>query len=189
MTKESGKQGTPISPYDEILILDENDMPLPFGCAGEMVTKGPYTITGYYNNPQANTESFTSDGYYRTGDIAVLNEKYELTILGRSVEQINKGGEKIMPAELENCIRQYEKVKDCCVAGIPDKELGNVIAAFVIPNSEKITIKAMKDFLNEHGIARYKFPDKLINVKSFPLTAVNKIDKKKLISSINGECL
>ena len=186
-SSDSGRQGTPISPYDEILILDENGAPLPYGRAGEMVTKGPYTITGYYNNPEANAESFTSDGYYRTGDMAVLNERYELTLLGRAVEQINKGGEKIMPAELENCIREYDKVADCCVAGIPDSDLGSVVAAFIIPNGDEISLSELNAFLGKHGIARYKYPDRIMNMRSFPLTAVNKVDKKKLVRGLCGD--
>lgn len=187
LSSDSGKQGTPISPYDEILILDEDGSSLPFGRAGEMVTKGPYTIKAYYNNPEANKESFTSDGYYRTGDLAVLNERYELTLLGRVVEQINKGGEKIMPAELENCIRKFEKITDCCVTGIPDKEIGNSIIAFIIPKEDEISVAELNAFLGEHGIARYKYPDRVINLKSFPLTAVNKVDKKKLVRELCGD--
>lgn len=183
---DSGKQGIPISPYDEILILDENGEPLPFGKSGEMVTRGPYTITRYYNNPEANMESFTKDGYYRTGDLAVLNERYELTILGRAVEQINKGGEKIMPAELENCIRKHEGISDCTVVGMPDDELGNLVIAFIIPRDEDIEIKQLHKLLEESGVARYKWPDRVICVKSFPYTAVNKVDKKKIMKEYLG---
>lgn len=175
-----GKQGPPISPYDEMLILDENDEPLPFGSKGALVTRGPYTITGYYNNPEANKISFTEDGYYRTGDLAVLNERNELTILGRVVEQINKGGEKIMPVELENCICEHDKVKDCAVLGIPDKELGSLTAAFIIPKEEKLNRDEINEFLKECGVARYKWPDEVINLESFPYTAVSKIDKNRI---------
>ncbi|MBQ8961616.1 MAG: AMP-binding protein [Ruminococcus sp.] len=184
---DSGRQGIPISPYDEILILGADGEPLPNGQAGEMVTRGPYTITGYYNNPEANAESFTPDGYYRTGDLAVLNGRGELTLLGRAVEQINKGGEKIMPSELENNIRKYDKVADCSVAGIPDKELGSAIAAFIVPLDEEVGLRELRDFLRESGVAAYKLPDIVVNVKSFPLTAVNKVDKKRLVREYAGE--
>lgn len=177
----SGKQGVPISPYDEILILDENDNPLPFGEKGAMVTKGPYTIRAYFNNKEANDSAFTKDGYYRTGDLAVLNDRYELTIMGRVVEQINKGGEKIMPIELENCIRRHENVKDCSVFGLPDRSLGNLVVAAVITTGKNIESKELLDFLKECGVANYKLPDKIIFVPEFPLTAVGKVDKKQML--------
>ncbi len=187
LTKDSGKQGIPISPYDEILILDEDGNVLPPGKKGAMVTKGPYTISGYYKNPTANETAFTSDGYYKTGDLAVLNERYELTLMGRCVEQINKGGEKIMPSELENCIRKSNVIKDCSVVGIPDQELGNLVLAAVITEDGEISLKEMQEFLKQQGVAKYKWPDKVLTMKTFPLTAVGKVDKKKIAKVFTGE--
>lgn len=179
---DSGKQGRPISPYDEILILDSDGKPLPTGSEGEMVTRGPYTITGYFRNDKANAESFTADGYYKTGDLAILNERGELTITGRAVEQINKCGEKIMPAELENCLRTHKLISDCVVAGLPDKEMGNLVGMFIKNDGVKLTLSDIHCFLREKDIAAYKWPDRLYYVDSFPLTAVNKVDKKKLVA-------
>ena len=147
-----------------------------------MVTRGPYTITGYFRNDKANTESFTADGYYKTGDLAILNERGELTITGRAVEQINKCGEKIMPAELENCLRTHKLISDCVVAGLPDKEMGNLVGLFIKNDGVKLTLSDIHCFLREKDIAAYKWPDRLYYVDSFPLTAVNKVDKKKLVA-------
>lgn len=181
---DSGKQGLPISPYDEILILDENGKPLPSGQIGEMVTKGPYTIQGYFRNPEANKQSFTADGYYRTGDLAVLNSRGELTIKGRAVEQINKGGEKIMPIELENCLQNNDYITECIVAGIPDQEMGNLVVAFIKKSVKELSLANIHNYLKEHGVARYKWPDRVVYVDHFPYTAVNKIDKKKLLKDL-----
>ncbi len=172
-------QGIPISLYDQILIVDEQDRPCPDGRSGELITKGPYTITEYYVNIKANENCFTKDGYYRTGDKAMIMPDGGILIIGRCKEQINRAGEKIMPAEVEECICRHELVDGCAVVGIEDDLVGNKIAAF-IKSQDVMTLTEIKDHLKNVGIAQYKMPDVIFNVDDFPYTAVKKIDKKAL---------
>lgn len=90
-------QGLRISSDDEVLIVNENDQPVDYGTPGNLLTRGPYTIRGYYKAPEQNKTDFTSEGFYRTGDIVIQNERGYLTVVGRKKDYINRGGEKLLP--------------------------------------------------------------------------------------------
>lgn len=181
-------QGTPVSPADEVKIIDLEGNEVPVGEYGELLSRGPYTIDGYYKAEDVNKESFTEDGYYRTGDRAMWTLEGKLRMGGRMKEQINRAGEKIMPAEVEAYLCQHEKIREAAVVGIPDQEMGNRSCAFVITNGgEKISMEEITDHLTILGVARYKFPDQLENVEAWPLTSVGKIDKKALIKMVMEE--
>lgn len=102
MTKEQiiHTQGLKISPDDEILVLDDNDQPVDAGEVGHLLTRGPYTIRGYYQAPEHNARSFTPDGFYRTGDLVRIREDGCIVVEGRSKEQINRAGEKLRQKKL-----------------------------------------------------------------------------------------
>ncbi len=173
-------QGTHFSEYDEIRIADENGNELPCGTAGELLLKGPYTIHGYYNAPEQNKTSFTEDGFYKSGDMAMLTEKGDLVIIGRMVEQINKGGEKIRPAEVEEILLSYDKIKDAAVIGVKDDDLGEKIAAFVVTDGCDINEEEVRKYFFEKKVTGYKIPDKLVMIDKIPLTKMGKPDKKEL---------
>jgi len=174
-------QGRPISEYDEIIIVNENDEVVPLGQAGEMITRGPYTIQSYYKGVSA--DSFRS-GYYRTGDKAVLNNNYEVRILGRAAEQINVFGEKIMPVEIEEILTQYPDIHAAAIVGTPDEIKGSRVCAFIVSSDSSMSVNALNDRLTETGVAAYKRIDELYLVKSFAMTAVGKIDKNALLRAI-----
>lgn len=123
-------QGKPISEFDEIRIVDDDGNDVLDGEVGELITKGPYTIKGYYLLAD-NYRYFNKDGYYLTGDKARINKDGNIQILGRVREQINRAGEKIMPSEVEEVIQRNPKIIDCAVVGIEDDILGNKICAYV----------------------------------------------------------
>lgn len=174
-------QGKPCSPYDEVKIVDENDCEVPDGASGEILTRGPYTISAYYRLPHAGQINFTNDGWYRTGDKGVVTETGNLQILGRVKELINRAGEKIVPSMLEECICTHEKVNACSVVGVSDRLLGNRICPFIIKSEGKqMGLGEVKEHLIKNGFADYTLPDQIFFVKGFPLTAVGKIDKNKL---------
>jgi yersiniabactin salicyl-AMP ligase len=172
-------QGKPTSPYDVIRIADENDKEVKNGEYGELQIKGPYTIHAYYNYPD-NDKCFTADGFYKTGDRAYVTEDGNLKLSGRIKEMINKGGEKITPSELETALADNEMIKDCAVVGLPDKELGEKIAVFVVAD-EEIDLSEIREFLREKDFASFKLPDALFSVDALPLTKIGKVDKKRLI--------
>lgn len=174
-------QGTPISPADEVKIVDDNGNEVERGAYGELLSRGPYTIDGYFNAKEANAASFTLDGYYKTGDRAMWTEEGNIRMGGRLKEQINRAGEKITPSEVEMYLCQHEYIKEAAVVGIPDEELGNRNCAFIMTEDDKELTRAdIYQFLKEKGLAVYKIPDQVECIDMWPLTSVGKVDKKKL---------
>jgi len=181
----SATQGYPISEYDEVRIVDAEMHDVPQGTEGEMIVRGPYTIGGYYKDSEANKLAITQDGFYRTGDLARFDENGRIAVCGRIKEQINRAGEKIAPAEVENVLRAMPGVLDAAVTGIPDRELGERICAWlIVGDAESITLPEVLLFCDRKGLARYKWPDQLEFRDSWPLTSVGKVDKKALASSV-----
>lgn len=173
-------QGRPMSPYDEIRVVDEEDQEVELGEVGELLTRGPYTIRGYYKAEQHNAKAFTLNGFYRTGDLVSLDEAGNIVVEGRIKDQINRGGEKIAAEEMEDHIASHPNVFDVAVVSMPDKFLGERSCAFVIPNEGMITKVEMKDFLIKRGIADFKIPDRVEIVDTFPQTSFGKVSKKAL---------
>ncbi|MGJ8524974.1 2,3-dihydroxybenzoate-AMP ligase [Halomonadaceae bacterium LMG 33818] len=187
-------QGQPMYPaHDEIKIVDERDIPVPEGEVGELLTRGPYTIRGYFNHPKANEGSFTADGFYRTGDLVLINEEGNLVVKGRKKEQINRGGEKISMDEIENILSAHPDVHDAVVVGIADALLGERAVAFVIlantagtveplllsPAAHAQHVQKLMLYLRQH-VAAFKIPDKFHFVKEFPLSGIGKNSRKVL---------
>ncbi|MGB6102589.1 MAG: AMP-binding protein [Pusillimonas sp.] len=180
-------QGRPISPDDEILLVDDNDIPVAPGQPGHLLTRGPYTIRGYYNNPVANQRSFTSDGYYRTGDIVKLTPSGHLVVQGRAGDHINRAGEKISAEEIENHLLAHPAVFDAAVVSVPDTYLGERSCAFIIPKHEKPRAIELKKWIREQGLADFKVPDQIIFVDTFSETAVGKISRKALRAQLRAQ--
>ncbi|WP_053641513.1 MULTISPECIES: (2,3-dihydroxybenzoyl)adenylate synthase [unclassified Streptomyces] len=175
-------QGRPISPDDEIRVVDDEDEDLPVGATGHLLTRGPYTIRGYWNAPDHNARAFTEDGFYRTGDLVRLTPSGHLVVEGRAKDQINRGGEKIAAEEVENHLLAHPSVHDANVVAEPDPYLGERSCAYVIrrPGTEEVKATALKRFVRERGLAAYKVPDRIVFVDAFPTTGVGKISKKDL---------
>ncbi|WP_297008001.1 (2,3-dihydroxybenzoyl)adenylate synthase, partial [uncultured Corynebacterium sp.] len=111
-------QGRPMSPWDEIRVVDDADVDVPPGTPGNLLTRGPYTIRRYHRAPEVNARSFTADGFYRTGDIVVFRDG-TLTVVGRAKDQINRGGEKIGAEEIENHLLAHPAVHDASLVALP----------------------------------------------------------------------
>lgn len=184
-------QGRPMSPWDEIRVVDDDDVDVPEGTPGNLLTRGPYTIRRYHRAPEVTARSFTDDGFYRTGDIVVFSGG-TLTVVGRAKDQINRGGEKVAPEAVENVLLTHPGVHDVSVVGVPDDILGEKIRAFVIPRTGTpedpadpadpvdagLTPTALRKFAREAGLASFAVPDIIDIVDEFPLTGVGKISKK-----------
>jgi len=173
-------QGRPMSPYDEIRIVDDEDNDVELGVVGHLLTRGPYTIRGYYKAEEHNAKSFTTDGFYRTGDLASLNSSGYLVVEGRDKDQINRGGDKVAAEELENHILAHPGVHDVAVVAMPDEFLGERTCAFIIPHESSLTFAEVRVFLRERGLASYKIPDRVEFIDTFPKTKVGKVSKKTL---------
>lgn len=172
----------PLTPADEVEVVDDGGRPVRPGTAGHLRTRGPATIRGYFGSPELNRECFTADGYYLTGDIVVQDEAGRLRVVGRSKDQINRGGEKISPQEVENLLVGHPAVHDASVTGIPDRVLGERSKATVVMSSgqgeQALTLAQVREYLRGRGLAGYKMPDALEVVDQLETTAVGKVSKR-----------
>nr|WP_315429886.1 (2,3-dihydroxybenzoyl)adenylate synthase [uncultured Albidiferax sp.] len=177
-------QGRPISPDDHVAIVDDDDQPVADGETGHLLTRGPYTIHGYYKAAEHNTRAFTPDGCYRTGDLVRRTPEGNLVVEGRAKDQINRGGEKISAEEVEQQLLAHTQVLDCAIVAMPDDYLGEKSCAFVIRKDTSLRSMDLIRFLRECGLATYKIPDRIEFVAQFPKTGVGKISKKHLRQDI-----
>ncbi|MFE9097121.1 (2,3-dihydroxybenzoyl)adenylate synthase [Streptomyces sp. NPDC007264] len=174
-------QGRPLSPDDEIRIVDDEDRDVAPGRTGHLLTRGPYTIRGYWRAQEHNARSFTADGFYRTGDLVRATRSGDLVVEGRAKDQINRGGEKVAAEEVENVILGHPSVHDVSVVAVPDDYLGERTCAYVIlRQGAELRPAALRRFVRERGLAAYKVPDRVEFVDAFPHTGVGKVSKKDL---------
>ncbi|UQA63140.1 (2,3-dihydroxybenzoyl)adenylate synthase [Polyangium aurulentum] len=173
-------QGRPISPDDEVRIVDEDDRDVEAGQVGHLLTRGPYTIRGYYKAEAHNERAFTRDGFYRTGDLVRRTPSGDLVVEGRAKDQINRGGEKIAAEEIENHVLAHPAVRDVALVAMPDAFLGERSCAFVVARERPLTAGELTAFLRARGLAPYKIPDRIELFDDLPKTSVGKVDKKAL---------
>ncbi|GHB28732.1 (2,3-dihydroxybenzoyl)adenylate synthase [Salinicola rhizosphaerae] len=173
-------QGRPISPDDEVLIVDDHGDLVPEGSAGHLLVRGPYTIRGYHNDDGANARSFTDDGFYRTGDVVQRLAGGYLVVQGRATDHINRAGEKISAEEIEDHLLAHPAVFDAAVVSIPDAYLGERSCAFVIARAERPRAVELKRWVRERGLAAFKVPDQVVFVDAFGTTAVGKVSRREL---------
>ena len=182
--------GRPISAWDEVRIVKpgtEEDAPI--GEIGEMVTRGPYTFHGYYDAAERNAEVFTSDGFYRSGDLMSareINGEIYYAFEGRLKDLISRGGEKINCEEVEHASRRHPSVSDIAIVAMPDPQYEERACAFVIPapGEAPVTVESLRDFLVQEGLAKFKCPERIELIEAFPLTDSGKLSKPKLKAAI-----
>lgn len=183
-----GTQGRPMSPADEVRIVDPAGKDVAPGEAGELLTRGPYTLRGYYRADAHNRKAFTGDGFFRTGDIVRADAMGNLSVEGRDKDIINRGGEKISAEEIENLVLAHPAVANVAVVAMPDAVLGERICVFVeLKGDLPIDLDQLREFLEARKIARFKLPERLEILPALPLTAVGKVDKKGLREKIAAQ--
>ncbi|MGL5440736.1 MAG: (2,3-dihydroxybenzoyl)adenylate synthase [Filifactoraceae bacterium] len=173
-------QGKKLSQFDEVIIIDETGKEVPDGVFGEMIVRGPYTIVEYYNLEIENNSQFTNEYFLRTGDRAAKLENGNYKVVGRIAELINRAGEKIIPSEIEEILLTNNEIKDVKIVGLSDELLGERIGVFILEGNRKLTLKEIRNYLIERGLASFKLPDEIKYVEQWPLTSVGKVDKNKL---------
>ncbi len=177
--------GRPICPDDELLIVDEDGRALGRDRPGALLTRGPYTIRGYYRAGEYNGCAFTEDGWYRTGDIVRLRGDGNLVVEGREKDVIIRGGENVGAEEIERLAYQVDGVRHAAVVAAPDARLGESICLVVVPRTgATVDLAAVHAVMDRAGVARFKYPDSLVCVESMPLTGVGKINKRELRSVV-----
>ena len=187
-------QGRPISPDDEVRVVDPDDPAAPStaevepGRAGALLTRGPYTIRGYYRAAEHNATTFTPDGFYRTGDLVRRTPTGHLEVVGRVKEQVNRGGEKVAPTEVEDHLMAHPDVLDAAVIGVPDTYLGERTCAYVVPRpgGDAPAGSVLRRFVRERGVAAFKIPDLIEIVPDFPVTGVGKTSKRELRDALRA---
>lgn len=178
------RQGRPVSEWDEVLVVDDQGKPVAVGEEGELLTRGPYTLSGYYRAPEHNLRAFTDEGYYRSGDRVVVDANGYFTVTGRIKDVIIRAGENIAADELEELLLSHPQIAQVAVFPLPDAHLGEKIAVAAVIRGPEIMLRDIRQFLQTKEIAAFKLPDELFAVKSLPKTAVGKIDKKRILSTI-----
>jgi acyl-CoA synthetase (AMP-forming)/AMP-acid ligase II len=160
----------------EVTILDKDGNELPRGTRGEVSIKGPSVVDGYENNPTANAAAFTN-GWFRTGDEGMLDDDGYLFLTGRLKEQINRGGEKISPLEIDDVVLRHPEVAEAVAFAIPHDKLGEDVglAAVRVAGSE-LSEKELRDYLSAQ-LAAFKLPRTILFVDEIPKGATGKVQR------------
>lgn len=182
-------QGRPISPDDEVLVVDDAGEPVAEGASGYLLTRGPYTIRAYHDDPAANQRSFTPDGFYRTGDVVRRMPGGYLEVLGRAGDHINRAGEKISAEEVEDHLLAHPGVFDAAIVSMPDATLGERSCAFVIASEAGLKASSLKSWMRRRDIAAFKIPDQIVFVDRFETTAAGKVSRKELRARLRHDFL
>jgi 2,3-dihydroxybenzoate-AMP ligase len=178
--------GRPVSPDDEVRLLDDDDREILGGEVGELCCRGPYTLRGYFGVPEYNARNFTSDGFYRSGDLMRRHRSGNYIVEGRKKDLINRGGEKISAEEIENLILSHPAVKNVACVPVPDPVLGERMCACVLlRENARLNFDELKTFLLGKEIAKYKLPERLEIMQDFPLSPFGKVSKKELTEMIS----
>ena len=173
----AGTVGYPL-PEMDLRIADEADRSVPAGTVGEVQVRGPHLFPGYWQLPEKTEESFTDDGYFRTGDIGSLADDGRLSLVGRSSDMIISGGYNVYPKEIELALDQVDGVHESAVVGLPHPDFGEGVAAFVVAEPH-VTAESLETAIGE-GLARFKQPKEYLFVPALPRNSMGKIQKAHL---------
>ena len=155
--------------------------------AGEIAVRGPNLMAGYHRMPLETQQSYTADGFLRTGDVAVVDEAGYVTIVGRLSDIIIRGGYKVVPRELEDVLQTHPAVGDVCVVGVPNEILGELTCACIIPvEGAIVTGDELRDFCRDM-VADYKVPDLVRFFDTFPMTESGKVKRMELTRVVGLE--
>jgi len=174
----SGSIGIPV-PSTYISIRDDDGNEVPLGQPGEICAKGPQVMSGYWNRPEETAKVMTADGYFRTGDIGVMDEKGYTKIVDRKKDMILVSGFNVYPNEVEEVIASHPGVLECAVIGIPDSKSGEAVKAFVVKKDQNLTAEAVIKFCQEQ-LTGYKVPKHIEFRTDLPKTNVGKILRRQL---------
>ncbi len=185
-----GTVGRPVSPYDEVKILNPvSEQEVGEDEVGELAVRGPCTIAGYFDAAERNSAAFTKDGFYRSGDLMrtrVIDGRRYLIFEGRLKDVVSRGGEKFNCEEIERIAINHPSIAAIAVVAMPDGSYGERACAFVIPTAgNTITVVDLGKFLEQKGLAKFKWPERIELVSEFPLTSSGKLSKPKLREKIS----
>ena len=173
--------GSPLL-FDEMIVVDDEMHPLPQGEIGELLVKGKNVTPGYWKLPEENAKAF-HDGYFRTGDLAYLNEHGEMTLVNRLKELIITGGENVLPSEVEAVLTQHPLVKSAIVLGFEHPKFGESVSAAIMVNQDVEGADKFQEVLDQfclEKLAGYKTPKLYMEIDEIPVNSVGKPDRLEL---------
>jgi malonyl-CoA/methylmalonyl-CoA synthetase len=184
--RRAGTVGVPF-PGVEARIVDDAGQLVAVGSQGELQIRGPSVFAGYFGRPDASRASFTSDGFFKTGDVAVCERGY-YRLLGReSVDIIKTGGFKVSALEIEEMLREHDAISEVAVVGLPDAEWGErVAAAIVLRPGAELSLASLREF-GKQRLAPYKVPSLLFNVDALPRNVMGKVNKPALVATLKTQ--
>jgi long-chain acyl-CoA synthetase len=176
--KFTGTIGLPV-PSTEIAILDDDGNKLPVGSVGEIAIRGPQVMAGYWNRPDETAKVMTADGFFRSGDIGVMDAEGYTKIVDRKKDMILVSGFNVYPNEVEGVVAMHPGVLECAVVGVPDDAAGEAVKLFVVKKDAALNEKELMDFCKEH-LTGYKKPKYIEFRSDLPKTNVGKILRREL---------
>ncbi len=177
-TEFTGTIGLPM-PSTEIAILDDDGKPVPLGERGEIAIRGPQVMAGYWNKPEETANVMTADGFFKSGDVGIMDERGYTKIVDRKKDMILVSGFNVYPNELEQVIGMHPKVLECAVVGVPDEHSGEAVKAFVVKRDASLTADELADYCKEN-FTGYKKPKYIEFRADLPKTNVGKILRRML---------
>jgi len=175
----AGSVGKPL-PGIEVRIADQRDQPLDAGAVGEIQVRGPNVFRGYWRRPELSHSAFTSDGFFRTGDLGCVDANGYFSIVGRSKDLIISGGYNVYPKEVEDCINLLEGVQESAVIGMPHPDFGEAVMAIVVARAgAAVDTEAIKPLLRR-CLASYKLPKLVALAEELPRNTMGKVQKNRL---------
>jgi malonyl-CoA/methylmalonyl-CoA synthetase len=174
-----GSVGPPL-PGVQLRTADSEGRQLVMGSVGEVQVRGANVFPGYWRNPEMSAASFTSDGFFRTGDLGRMDEHGYLSIVGRAKDMIISGGYNVYPKEVEDCLTRLDSIDEAAVVGMPHPDFGEAVIAVIVARSGKsLDVKGIKPFLRSY-LANYKLPKCIVLTNDLPRNAIGKIQKNVL---------
>jgi len=180
----SGTIGYPI-PSTDVAVRDQEGRTLGFGEEGELCVRGPQVMAGYWNRPDETAKAMTSDGFFRTGDVAVLQEDGQVRIVDRIKDMVLVSGFNVYPNEIEEVLAAHPRILEAAVIGIPDEHSGEAVAAFIVRNDESLTVEEVRAHCRAN-LTGYKVPRHIEFREALPKTNVGKMLRRALRDEFLG---
>ena len=178
-------EARPVPRHPRALIVGCAGTVLGPGVEGNFEVAGDCLFAGYLDRPDLTAAALTPDGWYRSGDLATIDDAGYLRITGRVTDVINRGGEKIPVAEVEQLLHTHPAVREVAIVAMPDPRLGERACAFVVTRAE-LTFAGMQRFLDGHKVAKQYWPERLETVAALPRNVVGKVQKFVLRDQISA---
>jgi long-chain acyl-CoA synthetase len=178
LTEFTGNIGLPV-PSTDIAILDDDGMPVALGERGEIAIRGPQVMAGYWNRPDETAKVMTSDGFFKSGDVGIMDARGYIKIVDRKKDMILVSGFNVYPNELEGVIAAHPGVLECAVIGVPDEHSGEAVKVFVVRRDPNLTAEQLMEYCKEQ-LTGYKKPKYIEFRTELPKTNVGKILRRVL---------